>query len=190
MLKGYKMGNSFLKVIILILFCLNAHAAENQYNIELIIFSQEQPTTELFEEVESKIAWPRKVAKRSEYADVKSEKLSLQASYSKLARGKGYHPIMYEAWTQKVNSNSYSRAIRIRNQEGTIDGFFMLQRGHLVHMIADIEYSPNEYEEDSPIYRLNEKRRFKLNDTHYFDHPKFGILARVSPVKKEEELAN
>lgn len=182
MLNKYKMGNVFFKVLLLALFCLNVQAAEREYTIELIIFAQDQPTTEVFEEMESKIAWPRKVAKRSAYKKVKKDELSLQKSYSKLVRGNDYQPIMHVAWVQKVNSDSYSRAVKISNREGTINGFFMLQRGHLVHMIADIEYSPDEYE-DAPVYRLNEKRRFKLNETHYLDHPKFGILARVSPVE-------
>jgi hypothetical protein len=33
------------------------------------------------------------------------------------------------------------------------------------------------------VYRLNERRRVKLSETHYFDHPKFGALVRVSPAK-------
>lgn len=183
MLNRYKMENSFFKILVLALLCFNVQAAEREYSIELIIFAQDQPTTEVFEEIESKIAWPRKVAKRSAYKKVEKDELSLKKSYSKLARGTDYQPIMHVAWIQKVNSNSYSRAVRIRNRERTINGFFMLQRGHLVHMIADIEYSPNDEYENAPIYRLNEKRRFKLNETHYLDHPKFGILARVSPIE-------
>ena len=38
-------------------------------------------------------------------------------------------------------------------------------------------------------YRMTEKRRLKLNEKHYFDHPKFGVLLRVSRLedKAEEE---
>ena len=32
-------------------------------------------------------------------------------------------------------------------------------------------------------YRLQEKRRVKLNEIHYFDHPFFGVLIRVSRVE-------
>lgn len=175
------MKNIFLKIIILGLFCFNVQAAERQYKIEIVIFSQEYPTTEVFDQIESKIAWPRKVSERSKYQEVDGEGLSLRESYLKLARGNSYQPLMHIAWIQRVNADSYSRAVRISNPEGTIKGFFMLQRGHLVHMIADIEYSPEMYEEPV-IYRLNEKRRFKFNEIHYLDHPKFGILAKISPV--------
>ena len=36
-------------------------------------------------------------------------------------------------------------------------------------------------EKNATIYRLNEPRRIKVSETHYFDHPKFGALVRVSP---------
>ena len=175
------MNNIVWKVLVLGLFCINVQAAERLYKIELVIFAQDMPTTETFDQTESKVAWPRKVVDRSSYQRVKSEKLSLKGSYSKLARGGRYQPLMHVSWIQGASANSYSRAVKISNAEGTINGFFMLQRGHLVHMIADIEYSPDPYE-DSVIYRLNEKRRFKFNETHYLDHPKFGILAQISPV--------
>ena len=103
--------------------------------------------------------------------------LSLKESYSQLTQRKGYKPLLHTAWVQKVNKNSYGRATKIRTPNGLINGFFRLQRGHLIHMVTDMEYSRNQ-----TVYRLNEKRRFKLNETHYFDHPKFGILARVSPI--------
>lgn len=33
-----------------------------------------------------------------------------------------------------------------------------------------------------PVYRLSERRRIKTAETHYFDHPKFGVLLRVTPL--------
>jgi len=33
------------------------------------------------------------------------------------------------------------------------------------------------------VYRIQEKRRVKLNELHYFDHPFFGALVRVSRVE-------
>ena len=33
-----------------------------------------------------------------------------------------------------------------------------------------------------PVYRLSERRRIRSAETHYFDHPKFGVLLRVTPL--------
>ena len=38
-------------------------------------------------------------------------------------------------------------------------------------------------------YRLQEKRRMLLDDVHFFDHPKFGILLQVTRVEETEEEA-
>jgi hypothetical protein len=35
-------------------------------------------------------------------------------------------------------------------------------------------------------YRLNETRRIKLGEVHYFDHPAFGALVLVAPIEKSK----
>lgn len=34
----------------------------------------------------------------------------------------------------------------------------------------------------TPTFRLSERRRIKTAETHYFDHPRFGVLLRVTPL--------
>lgn len=171
-------NSSIFTLLILSLFCINVSAAARTYKIELVIFSQDMPTTEEFDQIESLIEWPRRLVNRNKYSKVSSRKLSLHGAYSQLARSHNYQPIMHVGWIQSVQSNSLGRAVKISNSTATIDGFIQLQRGHLAYMIVDLEYSLG-----SVIYRLNEKRRFKLNETHYLDHPKFGVLVRISPIK-------
>ncbi len=170
-----------ISLLIAIFLSSNISANEKLYTIELIIFTQDMPNSEVFDQVESKIVWPRRLAEISDYPVATDENIGLLSSYQDIGKSNNYQPLMYVAWTQSVKSNRFSKAVRITNSEGTIDGYFRMQRGHYVHMQADIEFSPELYEE-SVIYRLNEKRRFKLNETHYLDHPKFGILAKISPI--------
>jgi len=173
----------FISLLILLFISINISAKERSYTIELVIFAQDMPNTEVFDQVESKIIWPKRLAERLDYPIAASKDITLLSSYKKMTRNGQYQPLMHVAWTQNVKSNRFSKAVKITNNEGTINGYFRIQRGHYIHMHADIEYSPEEEYEDSVIYRLNEKRRFKLNETHYLDHPKFGILVRVSPLK-------
>jgi len=170
-------NSNILTLLILSLFCINVSAEERLYKIELVIFSQDMPNTEIFDQTESQIEWPKRLSNRSVFKRVNPQFMNFHGSYARLARSQVYQPLMHVAWIQGVKANRLSRAVQISNPEGTINGYFQLQRGNLVHIITDLEYSV-----DSVIYRLNEKRRFKLNETHYFDHPKFGMLARVSPV--------
>ena len=36
------------------------------------------------------------------------------------------------------------------------------------------------------IYRLSERRKLRSGELHYYDHPRYGVLARVTPVEAEE----
>lgn len=167
-------------LVLLVLLCFNVNA-ERFYKIELVIFSQNMPNSEVFDQTESMIEWPGQVVQRSSYKSVSPKYMALYESYAKLGQGQNYQSLMHIAWIQGAKKNRLSSAVKIANADRTIDGFFRIQRGNLIYMIADIEYSPSSYA-GPVIYRLNEKRRFKLNEIHYLDHPKFGILARVSPV--------
>lgn len=168
-----------IKSVILVILSLvssYAYANEQLYKIELMIFTQDMSNTEVFEQTESNIAWPRNTVRRSSFKKVGYQQMNLTASYAKLARSNHYHPLKHVAWIQSVKQNQLGSAVQIGNTGGNINGFFRIQRGNLLHMIADIEYSPDS----NTIYRLKEKRRFKLNDTHYLDHPRFGMLVRIS----------
>ena len=37
-------------------------------------------------------------------------------------------------------------------------------------------------EADARVFHIKEQRRVRLNELHYFDHPRFGVLARVTRV--------
>lgn len=43
-----------------------------------------------------------------------------------------------------------------------------------------LSFAETDTSRPAGIYRLKEKRRVKLNEIHYFDHPFFGALVRVS----------
>lgn len=173
------MKNKLLILLLLGIASFSVNANERTYKIELLVFAQRASNTEVFNQTRSRIAWPRNVVPLSAYKQVAAEHRTLSGSYAKMAGAKNYQPLMHTAWVQNARSNQLSAAVKIRNEQGTVNGFFRLKRGSLVHMIADIEYSPSGR---SRVYRLNEKRRFKLNETHYLDHPKFGALIRVSPL--------
>ncbi|WP_405220148.1 CsiV family protein [Lentisalinibacter sediminis] len=39
------------------------------------------------------------------------------------------------------------------------------------------------------VYRLNERRKLRSGELHYYDHPRYGVLAKVTPVEMEEQAA-
>tara|TARA_B100001175_G_C19444442_1_gene607989 strand:+ start:103 stop:306 length:204 start_codon:yes stop_codon:yes gene_type:complete len=50
----------------------------------------------------------------------------------------------------------------------------------------DIE-KPDTPEDQRELYVIDEQRRISLNEFHYFDHPKIGILVGVYSYPKEED---
>lgn len=160
---------------------LMAHSAgaAGRYQIELVIFAQSMPNTELFEQTQSQIQWPKRVSDLSAFTEVSSGNRFLNGAYGALSRNAGYQPLMHLSWIQSIGANRMGDAVHIQGGRGSIDGFVRVQRGQYLYLIVDLEYQPggaNRY------YRLNEKRRIKLNETHYLDHPKFGVIAKVRPL--------
>ena len=53
---------------------------------------------------------------------------------------------------------------------------------------ASTAYTYKRIDPTTPHYRIKEKRRIRFEETHYFDHPAFGLLLRVvrTEVKQQE----
>ncbi len=73
------------------------------------------------------------------------------------------------------------------------DGTIKLRSSRFLHVDVDIAYFPESLDNDEGMVssverrsqqadyvRLQESRKIKLNEIHYFDHPLFGLILRVS----------
>jgi hypothetical protein len=156
-----------------------AWADDPVFKIELVIFAQNSHSTEVFRQTQSAIDWPSRMVSNEAYPKVDPAYLRLGGIAERLDKHGAYRLLQHLAWLQTIPSNSLSVPVRIQNPEGTLNGYFRIQRGHLVHLLTDIEYTPLNA---GAIYRLSEKRRFKFNEIHYLDHPKFGVITRVTPI--------
>mgnify|MGYP000538830186 FL=1 len=155
-----------------------ANADARLFQVELIVFEQSAPTTELFEQVETKIAPVKR------YASVQPGAKTMNSQYGRLSRAGNYRPFYYESWQIQAQSNRMSLPIHISLRAQNLEGWIKIQRGSLLHVVADLEYSPlNPDEPEDLIYRIAEKRRVLLNEVHFLDHPYFGALVKVSPVE-------
>jgi len=86
-----------------------------------------------------------------------------------------------------------------RINENFVAGTLTLTRGHYLHLKLDLLYqrqsnAPQLFSffgfsntgNTSEKYRLTESRRMKRGEIHYFDHPKFGVIAVVTAVADED----
>ncbi len=92
-----------------------------------------------------------------------------------LQRSEDYRLINYFSWGQEALPYSESAAYEIKLNN--LNGWIKVYAGHLLFSNIDLDFDG---------YRMTQKRRLKLNEKHFFDHPKFGILMQVSRLEDEE----
>jgi len=158
------------------LFCSPALAENGAYQVELIIFSQAMPNTEAFDQTASEISWPSDLTELSAYK--KPDATTLDDSYAAIAKDSAYKPIMHVAWIQP-GVGGMSSPVHIRDSDGKLNGYVQVQQDQGLQLLVDLERTANSGD-STVIYRLNEKRTIKLNDVYYLDHPKFGVIVKVS----------
>lgn len=128
-----------------------------------------------------------------------------------------YKTIMHFGWTQPTYPEEDTPAIELSlfavGPEG-LDGTLTLYLSRYLHLVVDLALdAPPEIDEavevddwffsfgDSrthyddeyevapqPVrYRIRENRIVKNGELRYFDHPKFGVLAKITRVEEEQE---
>jgi len=125
----------------------------------------------------------------------------------------GYRPVYHVAWQQPELRKSRAKKVHIKNPEAKINGTVKLRGGHLLHLDLNISYFVDLYTESITSFmeenisiagedveeievdeeiimsgtyaQMKETRRIKLNELHYFDHPLFGVIMRVTRLTVE-----
>lgn len=168
-----------LKILLaIVLFCFNSLAIAEQrwFQVELIVFQQKALNSEVFTQDISEIE------PIGRYARTSKGNKTLNYIYKRLKRSRNYRPFYYQSWRIPVSSGRISLPIDVQKSGSNLTGWIKIQRGYLLHVIADIEFSPPAHSEEKRVYRLTEKRRLLLNEVHYLDHPVFGAVVKVAPV--------
>ncbi len=91
-----------------------------------------------------------------------------------ITNSSSYHLLHHYSWAQE--SLPYSQSAAFQVVEQNMNGWFKIYATQLLFANIDIDFNG---------YRMNEVRRLKLNEKHFFDHPKFGILIQVSRLEAE-----
>lgn len=138
------------------------------------------------------------------FKELSSGFYKLTGIYNELKYSKNYRPIMHVSWEQPALNSSKARYVQVRSLEGQgesgdplikLDGAIRIRSSQFLHADVDLFYLVKSIPEsmlqtiinmgsgatiESGYAELKETRRMKLNELHYFDHPAFGLLLRVS----------
>lgn len=141
------------------------------YKVEVLVFENLNPSraTESHHYKE-----PRTMSSKSSTWSLQPSMLLSQSAA--LSKSPNYDVLHHFSWGQKSLRYAASAAYTIA--EPDVRGAIKVYADSLLFVNIDLDYDG---------YRMNEKRRLKLNQKHFFDHPKFGILLQVSRLEKPIE---
>jgi hypothetical protein len=144
----------------------------------------------------------------TEFAMLAEEDFQLEEAYGRLERLEAYEPLMHFGWTQATWPREQTEAIplfRFGTPPPDLDGTLTLYLSRYLHLVVDLQLRAPETqpimqptagfssfdafgeEPASPtFYRIQESRILKNSELRYYDHPKFGVLARVDRVEADE----
>jgi len=139
------------------------------------------------------------------------EERGMQAIWDKLTLLDAYRPVMWSGWTQAVRDEATTPAIPLRRLGAApldLDGTLKLYLSRYLHLVADLSLedrtaaaqASNPYggatfgdtfrngrddaygSRPTVRYRIDEDRIVRSDELRYFDHPKFGVVARITRV--------
>lgn len=157
------------------------------YNVEVIVFEN------LLPELEGGEIWTREDARLPD--DLKDAVSApemtapdpiLNSAAAALEKDGHFRVLLQRQWRQTADAKSETKPVRLVTADHRLDGTFRFYLSRYLHVDMDLILQPNPATgtEASPAFRLSEHRRVKLQEVHYFDHPKLGVLLRVTQTDK------
>lgn len=159
-------------------------------------------------------------ARDVEFALLPRDDYTMGDIMSRLRRLDAYSPVMHFGWTQVTLPEEETQAIRLSSMgrlPAGMDGSLTLYLSRFLHLVVDLQLdAPNTANDNGArggsvssygdygtsnefgdigrrgpvLYRINENRILRSGELRYFDHPKFGVLAKVSRVEESAEDTN
>ena len=159
-------------------------------------------------------AIPTLEVKKSAFEIDSAREFSLSAEVSKIARSRDFRVISTKSWFQNIKSKDAAELIFIDSDffKGTrIFGFFQLYKERFLHFNTKLylsELDPlftqderlmvgkNVFNEEKELdiyevknqkvlYEVVHSKKFRSGELHYVDHPKFGMLIKLTKAQKE-----
>jgi len=189
-------------LLLAVVFNQAALAAPAVYDVEIIIF-RNNAMSDAGEQWPAAVAsdlQPTGVLSQDEFTELAPSLYQLDDIRGSLRNSSGYTVLLHRAWRQVGYDAAHAIAYPIHSLAGngrdSIDGSVTLVRERYLHLDVDLllttagSAAPARYSEgpvSRPAFRLHEKRRMRSRELHYFDHPRFGVIAMVTPYDAPED---
>ena len=129
------------------------------------------------------------------------EEFGLVDIYGHLKRLDAYEPLVHFGWTQTTYPDQENEARPLSSfvtPPDGLEGELNLYLSRYLHLDVKLQLDapaqinsanqpPGEFEITYPVrYRIEEDRIFRNGDLRYYDHPKFGVIAKITRVEETE----
>ena len=151
-------------------FSVSAQAMARDYKVEVILFENLSPSNA----TESHDYEPPKRLTAGSKTWALSPTMLLD-ELEKIERSSEYEVKQHYSWG--VESLPYQNSANFTISEIDAQGYIKVYAEQLLFTNIDLDYNG---------FRMKEKRRLKLNERHFFDHPKFGLIMQVSRLEPKE----
>ncbi len=180
---------------------LAAEQQPRQYDIELLIFENlvaadngevwPADYSEWFEESVDENAVP--IANSEQRQWLAGSSLRLGAERNAFGQSSRYRPLAHFGWRQAVLDREQAQAFEIPAENSTgsyVDGTVRVAVERYLHLSLDLQLHPatpgmtipaDGLYYELPEIRLTESRRMRSKEVHYFDNPRFGVIALITP---------
>ena len=171
-----------------------ARAEVPVYDVEVVIFSNQNSGDdgEHWPTSLPDTLGPRGFTPGGQFSERPASSYRLNGIENGLRQSRGYSVLLHTAWRQPAydsrNAIGYPIDASVRNGANHLSGQITLVRERYLHLDVDLLLtSATGAAEGSPVYELSEKRRIKRSGkVHYFDHPRFGMIAIITPYQSPE----
>ena len=145
-----------------------------------------------------------------DFAPLAEDEFTMGDILGRLERLEVYEPLMHFGWSQATWPDEDTLPIELGTMGATpegLNGSLRLYLSRYLHLVVDLKLdapevgksmdaqssygddrSLNQYDvigETNPVrYHINENRILRSGELRYFDHPKFGVLAKVTRVEE------
>lgn len=131
-----------------------------------------------------------------EFKLMQADEMTMGGIHERLMKLDAYQPVLWGGWTQITKEQGVLLPIRLRRLGSPpidMSGTLTLYLKNYLHLVVDLTrelqttLEPDIYRQQTQtvLYQINEDRIFRSGQLRYYDHPKFGVLARVNRADAE-----
>lgn len=174
--------------------CLGRAESSEKYLVDFILFENKTQLEDATEEslvppilLPSSTSIPLALgdyAAQPDYRNLPLSQSELRNTYYALSRNQDYQVLARYTWQQPIDNDRAIDLPPITRDQWQIKGRLRLKPGKFPFLTTNVLMS-----NDNQTIALRHNQALKLKQTYYLDHPIFGMIIRLTPIKNESSEA-